>query len=167
MTKTRAAGKGARQAVHKPGKMTGRRARLTPMLIYLCLGGLLFVSPSMAGLVILGLIPTFVILFVDTTPEKVARLNTMFAFNLSGVLPYLFMMWEQGGQMVHLMEIIGDLVAWTVMLGAAGVGAAMLWLFPVLAAGVQQILNRERAARLEKHRDELMAEWGVETPESP
>ena len=69
--------------------------------------------------------------------------------------------------MVHLMEIIGDLVAWTVMLGAAGVGAAMLWLFPVLAAGVQQILNRERAARLEKHRDELMAEWGVETPESP
>lgn len=137
-----------------------KRSRLTPFLIYLCLGGLLFVSPPIAALAILGLIPTFVILFIDVAPEKATRLNTMFAFNLSGVLPYLMELWSKGATLSHLMEIIGDLVAWTVMLGAAGVGAAMLWLCPILAAGVQQMLNFDRAARLEKRREQLLEEWG-------
>ncbi len=167
MAKTGTDRKESRKKERKAGKASGQRSRLTPFLIYLCLGGLLFVSPPVAGLVFLGLIPTFVVLFVDTTPEKVARLNTMFSFNLSGVLPYMVDMWEKGGRMVHLMEVISDLVAWTVMLGAAGLGAATLWLFPVLAAGVQQILNRERASRLEKRRDELIDEWGVKVTGSP
>ena len=135
-------------------------------MIYLCLGGLLFVSPSVAGLAVLGLLPTFVVLFVDVSPEKVSRLNTMFAFNLSGVLPYLFDLWERGGTMAQLVDIRSDLFAWTVMLGAAGIGAAILWLFPVLAAGVQQIINRERASRLEKFRNQLADEWGIEVPGS-
>ncbi|GEQ97117.1 hypothetical protein JCM17844_07540 [Iodidimonas gelatinilytica] len=162
-TSSKGAGKAGASA-QKSNKKSGRNQKKAGgtgrLLVYAVLATMLFVAPPIAALAILGLMPTFVILFVDIAPEKSTRLSAMFAFNLAGVLPYMVQMWEQGPSFANLMRIVGDVMAWTVMLGAAGAGAAVLWVCPVLAAGIQQYLNSDRAYKLEKQRDALIKEWG-------
>ncbi|GER04993.1 hypothetical protein JCM17846_26750 [Iodidimonas nitroreducens] len=96
------------------GKRYGGGGRL---IAYMAFAGMLFTAPPIAALLIIGLLPTLVLLLADVTPERGIRLNAMFAFNLSGVLPYLVKMWEAGPSFVLLMEILTDLMAWTVMAG--------------------------------------------------
>ncbi|WP_281300760.1 MULTISPECIES: hypothetical protein [unclassified Iodidimonas] len=139
------------------GKRYGGGGRL---IAYMAFAGMLFTAPPIAALLIIGLLPTLVLLLADVTPERGIRLNAMFAFNLSGVLPYLVKMWEAGPSFVMLMEILTDLMAWTVMLGAAGAGAALLWVCPVITAGIQHYLNQGHAERLGEQRKAMIREWG-------
>lgn len=130
------------------------------LMIWLFFGLLLFMSPLVSVLALLGLLPTIVMLLVDNSRLKEGRLSAMFAFNLCGVLPYLTRLWDEGPSLGNLTGILSDLASWAVMFGAAGVGSAMLWLCPVIAAAIQQSLNHDKAAKLEKQRTKLLEEWG-------
>ncbi len=151
-----------------PGKV--RRARKprrgNQFFIYILMGILLMLSPPVAALLIVGLLPTLVILFVDMGQFKALRLNAMFAFNLAGVLPFVVELWDAGANMTQFKAMAGDLAVWAVMYGAAFAGAAMLWLGPVLAASAQQLLNGEAANRIKRHLELLVDEWGEEVVQS-
>jgi len=117
-------------------------------------------APAMTALLLAGMLPTLVVLFVDASPEKASRLSAMFTFNVSGVLPYAASLWEDGMKMQTVVEQLGDIVTWTLMYGAAGAGALALWLGPVIVAGAQQIMNYDRVRALDQNREALIVEWG-------
>jgi len=127
---------------------------------FLVLGAMMVFMPAMTALLLVGMLPTLVVLFVDNSPEKGSRLSAMFAFNASGVLPYAISLWEKGLQMQAVVETLGDVVAWTIMYGAAGAGAMSLWLGPVVVAATRQIMNYDRVTEIERERAALIAEWG-------
>lgn len=155
MAKTNEAAKG------KPtGATPGKRRGGGPVMIYVLLAGMLMLSPAMAVLLVAGLMPTLAILLFDLGAHKGMRLNAMFAFNLAGVLPQAQFLWREGPTIERVTSLLSDVTVWAVMYGAAFAGAAMLWLGPILAAIVVQTLNQDKAARLGKIRDGLVAEWG-------
>ncbi|RMD88673.1 MAG: hypothetical protein D6807_05235 [Alphaproteobacteria bacterium] len=137
-----------------------KRGRGRHFFIYILVGVLLMLSPPIAALLIVGLLPTLTMLLADTGAYKSLRLNAMFAFNLAGVLPFMVQLWDAGASMDGFKTLAGDLTVWAIMYGAAFVGATMLWLGPVLAAAAQQILNGEAARRVEKQLKLLVEEWG-------
>lgn len=134
--------------------------RLLQAMIWLFFGLLLLMSPFIAVLALIGLLPTIVLLLADSSPRKESRLSAMFAFNLCGVLPFLTRLWDDGPSLDNLLRHLGDVMVWVVMYGAAGVGSAMLWICPIFAAAILQWLNQEKAAKLEKQRSRLLEEWG-------
>jgi len=141
---------------------TRRQHRGTSTLFFLCLGIMVVFAPVLTALLLVGLLPTIVILLVDTGPEKLSRLSAMFGFNASGVLPYAVALWESGLQMQHFTSLVSDITAWAIIYGAAGAGAAAIWLGPVIAAFVQQLWNADRIGGLDRERKALIAEWGEE-----
>lgn len=151
----------------------GRRKQAPPrgrggasVFSFLVLGAMMVFAPAMTALLLVGMLPTLVILFADASPEKVSRLSAMFTFNASGVLPHAVFLWEEGLQMQVVIEQLGDIVTWTFMYGAAGAGALALWLGPVIVAGAQQIMNYDRVRQLDRSREALIAEWGEEITRS-
>lgn len=148
-----------------PAKAPDRRAPARrrsggPVVIYILLAGMLMLSPAMAILAVAGLMPALAILLFDLGAHKGMRLNAMFAFNLAGVLPQAQRLWLEGATMERMTAQLSDVTVWAVMYGAAFAGAAMLWLGPIFAAIVLQTLNQDKAARLGKVNDALVAEWG-------
>ncbi len=166
MAKKTASKNASKPAMSDSGSRTRKRRRGNHFFIYILMGILLMLSPPIAALLIVGLLPTLVILFVDIGQFKALRLNAMFAFNLAGVLPFLVELWDAGPSMEQFKAMAGDLSVWAVMYGAAFAGAAMLWLGPVLAASTQQLLNGEAARRVDRHLRMLVDEWGEEVAQS-
>ena len=75
------------------------------------------VAPATVLLLVLGLLPTIVAWFVDRREEKYAA-YCVGGFNLSGVMPYLFVLWASGNRMHDFFLIAKNPFAWLVMLGA-------------------------------------------------
>src|SRR5258706_15402432 len=78
-------------------------------------------APATVLLLVLGLLPTIVAWFVDRREEKYAA-YCVGGFNLSGVMPYLFVLWASGNRMHDFYLIAKNPFAWLVMLGAAALG---------------------------------------------
>jgi len=136
------------------------------VVVYIAFGLLLVFAPALAALLLVGMMPTLVSLFADMGAYKGPRLVTMFSFNAAGVLPYAKALVEEGLHMAGFNAVMTDVVSWTVMYGAAGAGAAVIWLGPVLAAAAQQILNADAVSNLDRRRTALIAEWGEELAQS-
>ncbi len=166
MAKKAATTNASKAAASRGGRRAGKGRRGNQFFIYILMGILLMLSPPIAALLIVGLLPTLVILFVDMGQFKALRLNAMFAFNLAGVLPFVVELWDAGASMEQFKSMAGDLTVWAVMYGAAFAGAAMLWMGPVLAASTQQLLNGEAANRIGRHLRMLVDEWGEDVAQS-
>lgn len=129
-------------------------------LFFILLGVMVVFAPVMTALLLVGLLPTLILLLVDNGPFKFARLNAMFGFNAAGALPYAVALWDAGLRMQDFIAIISDILTWAIMYGAAGAGAAAIWLGPMLAAGMQQLFNNDGIRELDRERESLIAEWG-------
>lgn len=143
-----------------PRRAPAKRRGGGSVVLYILLAGMLMLSPAMAILAVAGLMPSLAILLFDLGPHKGMRLNAMFAFNLAGVLPQAQRLWLEGPTIERMTSLLGDVMVWVVMYGAAFAGAALLWLGPIFAAIVLQTLNQDKAARLGKVSEALVAEWG-------
>jgi len=150
----------------KRGAAGSQRRRTGHFFVYIAFGLLLVFSQALAALLLVGLMPTLVILFADIGAYKGPRLITMLTFNAAGVLPYAKLLLDQGMRMSDFTALIGEVVNWAVMYGAAGVGAAAIWLGPVVAAAAQQVLNADSVRKLDRRRKALIEEWGEELTQS-
>lgn len=146
-------------ATREAGAKAKRRAG-SLFFLYLLAGGLAVAFPAMAALVILGMMPAWVLLFVDIGTHKRERLHTMAVFNLAGVLPYAAALWADGAELADLSRIIGDIYSWAGMFGAAAVGAGAIWAGPVLAAVILGLVNQDRIRQIDRERKTLAQEWG-------
>jgi hypothetical protein len=121
---------------------------------------LIFALPTVLLLVI-GMLPTIVAWFVDRRDEKYAA-YCVGGFNLSGVLPYLFVLWASGDSMQALGKIMTNPFAWLVMLGAAALGWLANYWAPQVTMRIRRARDRAEVVRLRKRQEQILEEWGPE-----
>lgn len=131
------------------------------MFIVLSIAGMGFV-PHLTMVLLAGMLPSVVAVFVTRGLVKATRVYTLASFNLAGVLPFVFdMMWgTQQGATAGM--ILNDVYVWFLMYAAAAFGALVNWLAPVVAALVLTQRGRDQARGLRRTRQALIDEWGPE-----
>lgn len=141
-------------------KRKGNKLRL---IAYIFGFVLLIVTLSFgAVLFTLGMLPSFVASYVDSTEDR-NHFRVVAACNFSGVLPFIVDLFRKG-------EITSDNVysllftphVWLVMYGAAGFGWALVWLFPRAVHFVLQIVHSSSANSLREKQQQIVDEWGSE-----
>ncbi|MBM3617691.1 MAG: hypothetical protein FJX23_04020 [Alphaproteobacteria bacterium] len=117
-----------------------------------------------ALLVILGLVPSFVAGYVDRTPDK-AKAKVVAACNLAGIVPFVSDLVKQGITSNNVHSVLLSGYTWLVMLGAAGLGWALVWGFPKASHAVLGYMQKSNVAALRKRQQQIIDEWGkdVET----
>jgi len=121
---------------------------------------LVFALPTVL-LFALGLLPTIVAWIVDRREEKYAA-YCVGGFNLSGVMPYLFLLWSTGDSMHALGAILTSPFSWLVMYGAAALGWLANYWAPQITMRVRRVRDRAEVARLRKRQEQILEEWGPE-----
>ena len=121
---------------------------------------LIFALPTVI-LMVVGMLPTIVAWFVDRRDEKYAA-YCVGGFNLSGVMPYLFVLWAGGDTMHALGKIMTNPFAWLVMLGAAAIGWLANYWAPQVTMRIRRARDRAEVARLRKRQEQILEEWGPE-----
>jgi len=146
---------GDRRKRNQSNGMVGMMVRIT-----LALGALgIFAFPTFL-IVILGMTPTLVGLFASQRPDR-TKIQTVAAFNMSGVILFLVPLWMDGHTMDNAIHVLSNVYSWAVMYSAAAMGFAVLWLGPQIAALILNALAIGRRGKLDSIRSELIEEWGT------
>src|SRR5258708_18984040 len=137
-----------------------RRKGLSLLLWLLVPAIVVFALPTLI-LIAIGMLPSLVAYIVDRREEKYAA-YCVGGFNISGVIPYLFVLWAQGDTMFALSAIAKNPFAWLVMYGAAAIGWLANYWVPQITMRVRRARDRAEIARLRKRQDQILDEWGME-----
>ena len=101
-----------------------------------------------SGLLLVGILPSIVSFVVDDTPRR-AWFKTVFAFNLSGVLPYVFnLFFLQGNSARALQHQMSDFTMWLIIYGCAAAGWVVLWICPQV---MEVLLRYHYVSRIDFH----------------
>lgn len=119
----------------------------------------LAVSPGACMVFAAGMAPTMVATIGLSGPSSGQRLLTMACFNLAGVLPFVINVFK-GDDSAG--TVLVDVFSWGVMLGAAGCGAMINYVGPMVAAQVLTNMSKADQAMIERARKKIVAEWGDE-----
>lgn len=112
--------------------------------------------------VIIGLLPSVVAYYMDVAQGRYT-FKTVFACNLSGLLPYLGKMLEHGpSRNAVLQQIMGDLNNWIIIYGAALLGMLLLKICPMIAQFMVLGFAHTNASRIKTMQRNIEAEWGTE-----
>lgn len=130
------------------------------IIIVACLG--LLRQTSL--LLLLGMLPTLVVKFIDTTDENI-WFRTVCCFNLAGVYPYVIdLLLVHNNSMRAVQAQMTDSIMWLVIYGAATMGYVTLWFVPMATEFAMRIINKSRVERHTKKLKQLNEEWGVGGP---
>lgn len=111
-------------------------------------------------IVVIGMIPTAVAYFVDSSRDKTLG-PVVLCLNFAGVVPALLKLWQQGHTMNNAMDIITQPIMLAIMLFPAAIGWMLYSYVPYLVIGVLRRKAEARIKTLEKYQQELVDQWGV------
>ena len=107
--------------------------------------------------ILIGLLPTLTILFVD--PKNSAKLVIVGCFNLSGLFVYLINLINRFN-MDGAFSILGDVFNMIIMLGSAALGFLVYYEMPNLFAYVAKNFAQRRLVRIDKELTKITEDWG-------
>ncbi|MCB1532950.1 MAG: hypothetical protein KDJ35_08800 [Alphaproteobacteria bacterium] len=110
-------------------------------------------------LLIVGMLPTMVAIFVDRTRQK-NRAVTVGAINLAGCTPFLLELWSQGHSLEKTLFIVSDPMAIVVMYSAAAVGYMIDWAMTGLISSFLYNRGQKRIETVKKRQKDLVERWG-------
>jgi hypothetical protein len=105
------------------------------------------------------IVPTLLCWLTDRDKGK-RMTTTVGALNLIGILPILFQLWKEGGDVSQSFALIGNLFSWASVLLATLVGWVMAQVIPPLIVGVITARDRMKIDRLRARQKALTEEWG-------
>ncbi len=108
---------------------------------------------------ILGMLPTIVAYYVDVSKSR-NTFHTVFACNLSGVLPFVVDLFAHDNNTQSMQMFMGDLRVFFIMYLSAGFGYVLVNTSPHLAAFIINLFNQRHIARLNASQKKLLEEWG-------
>jgi len=116
---------------------------------------------SMASLVLLvfGLLPTFVAVLIDRSPQRFAFFS-VFAMNFAGIFPYLLDLWMGSNSMSVAIDSLTNVFSLFVMYGSAAVGWVLFTVTPPVVTTVMTIIAQRRVTGLRARQKKLLNEWG-------
>lgn len=110
---------------------------------------------------VIGMLPCIVAYYMDVTRYQYT-FKSIFAANMSGMMPYITEIIANGPSSTLLQETMGSATTWIVIYGSAFAGWLLVQICPmfaqILVVGVHQT-QRSHYDRLQK---KLESEWGPE-----
>ena len=138
-----------------------RRSYRIPKLAWLLvIPFAIFAMPSLI-LLSIAMLPTLGALVSDRRTEKYAA-TCVGGFNLSATLPYLFVLWGQGGGITPLKPLLGNVWMYLVVYLVSAIGWGVYWAIPQLMTRISNWHSMGEYQQLQKRKQELLDEWGVD-----
>ena len=109
--------------------------------------------------IIMMLMPSVVAYYCDMMSGK-QRFHTIFACNLSGLLPFVCELIFSGNRSSDMMMMMGDVYVWFVIYLSAGFGWLLNWGCPKLAYVLIHGFHKAQVGQLEILQSKLEEEWG-------
>ena len=146
-----------------PMKMRRRRKQqetggFFPLLTVALIGVALF-SWQVSVLFMLGLLPTIVLAVTGKGEFRSQKLQCVGFSNIAGILPFAVQIWARPRE---LWSIALDPINLTAMLGSAAIGYALLYVGPMVAAQVLQVMAQDKLKQVAQQRQSLIELWGPE-----
>jgi hypothetical protein len=110
--------------------------------------------------VVMGMMPAIVAYYGDSS-RKHYLFKTVFALNLSGVLPFVGRMLREGPQS-SMQAIMQSLDTWVMIYGAAMSGYLLVTVTPILAHVLLGNFHVGQAERIRSILQKIESEWGDE-----
>lgn len=111
-------------------------------------------------LIMVGLIPSAVAFFVDSSRERLLG-TTILSLNIAGVLPAVLRLWKTGHHMDNAIAIITQPSVLTMILVPSGIGWLLYIYTPQLVSKVSRKRSEMRMRHLEKMQKDLIEQWGT------
>lgn len=139
-------------------KKMGFRDQFT--LAFLVAMGMIFKSTAIV--LMIGMIPTFVAIFVDRSKEKLKPL-TVGAMNLAGCFPFILELWISGDNEVSsaLSKVLEPRTFVTIYLAAA-IGYLIDWAMTGIVAQIMYQKGQARLKEIDAIQESLIERWGPE-----
>jgi hypothetical protein len=159
MTADTASEAAAPAAPTKPGrpKMRRRNKILLVLLSLVLMGvfrtGFLFI--------IISMMPSIVTYYMDMSRRRYTY-KTIFACNLSGLMPFIGKMISEGPTSSTMQEVMGNAHNWFIIYGAALIGLMMVRIAPAIAYAMISGFHSTQVARLTQNQKRIENEWGPE-----
>ncbi len=145
--------KPARQ-VAAPG-LNMRKILLTLALIALIAA----IIPGIVVVAIIGMLPSFVALLVDRSPQKYQAL-CVGGMNWCGVFPYVLDVFASANSFDAAKSVLSSPIAFLVMWGCAAFGYLIFTVVPPLVGTFLTVMAQRRIAMLRATQRRLIEEWG-------
>ncbi|MET0154641.1 MAG: hypothetical protein ABW189_00845 [Rickettsiales bacterium] len=110
---------------------------------------------------VVAMLPSILSSLIDRSSGKHAS-KTVSAFNVVGVLPFLFDIGTQYDPALVAQGFFDDIHAWAYIYGFAAVGWMLVWLAPQLTILALTARAEEKSYKLEKKQAQIAEEWGEE-----
>jgi|GEM_PF-447898 len=131
------------------------------MTLWLSIGFFALVIMSLPTVVVMlfGLLPTFVTLIIDRSPQKHAAF-CIGGINFSGVFPYMMALWLGDNTLDAAIMTITDVFALVVMYGAAALGWMLYQSLPPVVAAILTVIAQHKVSALRTAQRKLIKDWG-------
>ena len=110
-------------------------------------------------LVVVGMIPTAVAYFVDTSRE-LSLGPTVLCLNFAGVLPTLLKLWKEGHTVTNALDIITMPLMLMLILLPAACGWLLFNYVPYLVIGFIRRKAQNRLTDIDKYQKDMVEQWG-------
>ena len=111
--------------------------------------------------VIIGLLPSIFGFSIDKRKKHHAS-KTVFAFNISGLMPYLSVIAVSGSPNQIALRIITEFEVWFIIYGFSAFGVGCIYLIPAIVRIYLEIKIELRLEKIKNRQEEIEEEWGKE-----
>ena len=133
------------------------KGRATLLLIFIAVLSIVFLPTAV--ILFVGLIPSFVAFFVDSTPKK-TRAVTVGSYNVMGCVPFMLDLWEVSGDLDVAIDILFTPLTLVVIYAAAAVGYFIYWGAGLVISSFFYQQGQSRRSVFVKRKQELIERWG-------
>ena len=110
---------------------------------------------------IIGMLPCIIAYYMDVSKHRYV-FQSVFATNLSGMMPYITKIIYNGPSSTLLQEVMGNATSWVIIYGSAIFGWLLVVLCPLVAQAMVAGVHQTQFMRYEWLQKKLESEWGDE-----
>lgn len=140
---------------------TNKISVLKIILIWIVSVPIILLGYPTLALLGIGLMPTIITWMTESEAGK-PRTLSIGAFNLCGVVPYVFELWEKQQSFQFVLHTLKDPNAWMIMYGTCTVGWAIYLGVPKIVLGAMRVRAILRIKELRTYQEAIVEEWGDE-----
>lgn len=110
---------------------------------------------------VIGMLPAIVAYYMDVSKHRYT-FKSIFAANLSGMMPYVSEIIHNGPSSTMLQQIMGSSNTWVIIYGSAILGWLLVQVCPMVAHAMVVGVHQTQHARYDRLQKKLESEWGDE-----
>ena len=129
------------------------------LIVGLLMAVLVVAMAPTAIVVMVGLLPTFVAVFLDPSRERMAGV-AIGALNFAGTLPALLQLWRGENTMGSAVNLITNPYMLLLMYAGAAIGWVIYWQLPPLIGQMVRGKAELHLKKLDEKQLDLITEWG-------